>query len=353
MAENIFGHSSPAPAVRELRSESAEPRLFPVSRTVPADPPVADPGPRISNADPGPPAPFGGWESIASPTLSVTDRPTPARGEPSTGTLLSLALVGLVATAIIGAFFSVGLLLLSGPARQNLAASEPVSAHVPAQTPPDSGAPGPAPANTAATPTGTAPAKAGTAPAASVPPQPAAAETKPLPPAGPVQAAAPPPVASSPPPPQSLPVASSAPPPPPVPAPKPASIPAVLPAAMHNASAVPTSSPVEKTADSHMVRHPRLRHLRSEHARIASRDAHLRSSREGATAAPRQSDNAQSLSPPPDQTQSFNQLISQLTGQARAPDQAPPAHQVRPANPLHGQSLTPPSADQPDPFAGR
>ncbi len=342
MAENVFGNLSLSPAP-ERRSDRAEPRLFPVSRTLPADPPIGDPGAPARIADPRPPIGIEGQESVLSPTLSVTDRLTLVKAEPSAGTLLSLALVGLVATAIIGAFFSVGLLLLSAPARQNLASSAPVSAHLPAPAPPDTGTPRPLPANTAPALANTAPTPTDTAPAASVPPHPAAPETKPPPQIENVKAAAPPPV----------PAPSSAPPPQPVPPPKPASIPVVAPVAVHNATPTSAPSPPQKTADFHAVRHAQPRHLQPEHARTASRAVHLRPARDGASPAPRQSDNARALSPPPDQTQSFNQLLSQLTGQTRAPDQAQPARQFRSPSQLQGQSLTPPSADQPDPFARR
>ncbi|MGH7030082.1 MAG: hypothetical protein ACREEZ_06620, partial [Stellaceae bacterium] len=52
----------------------------------------------------------------------------PAAPRLSAGTLLHLALVGLVASLIVGAFFGVGFLLLDGPERKTIAAAAPNSA---------------------------------------------------------------------------------------------------------------------------------------------------------------------------------------------------------------------------------
>ena len=51
---------------------------------------------------------------------------------------------------------------------------------------------------------------------------------------------------------------------------------------------------------------------------------------------------ARSLTPPPDQTRSFDQLVSQLTGQAKPADQDPPTRRAQPAGLYQGQTLTPP-----------
>ena len=313
MAENIFGNPSLARPERELRQDRIEPRLFPASRIRPLDSPATE-AEEVSQAG------LDERVSASSPTISAPDRCTPASAEPSAGTFLSLGLVGLVATAIIGAFFSIGLLLLSSPAKHTIAASEPISAHPPAPVPP-------------------APATA----VPSVPPVPAAPKESPPPQSKAVQAASPP-APSNPPSPQAA-----------VPPPKPASVAAVSPVAAHDTAASPSPSPLQKAAAYHAAAHPPQRHLQPEHTRAASRAraAHLRSARESASPAPRQSHIARSLTPPPDQTRSFDQLVSQLTGQTKPADQDLPTRQARPTGELPGQTLTPPPPDQPDPFTGR
>jgi hypothetical protein len=318
MAENILGNLSLRPE-RELPPDRVEPRLFPASRTRPLEPaaPFAEEVSRVG---------VDGRVSSASPTISAPDRLTPGRAEPSPGTLLSLALVGLVATAIIGAFFSIGLLLLSGPAKQTIAASEPVSARPPAPRPAGTGTPHPATTSTAPLP--------------SVVPHPAASEVKPPPQTKTVQAVAPP-------------VPSSSPSPTAVPPPKPASIGAVPPVAARDAGAPPSPLLPQKPAAYHAAGHPPPRHLQSEHTRTAARAPHLRSAHDGASPALRQARTARSMTPPPDQTRSFDQLVSQLTGQTKPADQDPPTRRAQSAGPFQGQTLTPPPPDQPDPFAGR
>ena len=249
----------------------------------------------------------------------------PASAELPASTLAFLALVGLVAIGVIGASYGIGFSLLSRPARQTLAASEPKSAPLPAPISPAAG-------------TTHVTAAAAAIPNPPAAPQPAAAA-----------ATAPPPIKAV----QTVPPAipSSVSPPPAVPALKPAPIPAASPVAAHDAAPPPPSP--RKAASYYAAGHPPARHLQPEHARTASREAHFRSARDDASPAPRQSRLARSLTPPPDQTQSFDQLVSQLTRQTQPADQNPPARQALPAGQFQDQTLTPPRPDQPDPFAGR
>jgi len=342
MAENIFGNPSLARPERELRQDRMEPRLFPASRIRPLDSPATE-AEEVSRAG------LDERVSASSPTISAPDRCTPASAEPSAGTFLSLGLVGLVATAIIGAFFSIGLLLLSSPAKHTIAASEPISAHPPAPMPPAPATAVPSVAPVPAAPKESPPPQskaiqAAPPPAPSSRPSSQAAVPPPKPPQSKSVQAASPPAPSNPPSPQAA-----------VPPPKPASVAAVSPVAAHDTAASPSPSPLQKAAAYHAAAHPPQRHLQPEHTRAASRAraAHLRSARESGSPAPRQSHIARSLTPPPDQTRSFDQLVSQLTGQTKPADQDLPTRQARPTGELPGQTLTPPPPDQPDPFTGR
>jgi hypothetical protein len=307
----------PRPARREPRPERAEPQLFPASRVRPIDPPVAD-------AQVASPVGTGGHVPVLSPTPFAPDRLATGKRELPASTLAFLALVGLVAIGVIGASYGIGFSLLSGRARQT-AASESKSSALPAPISPAAG-----------TTHVTAAAAATLDPPAA--PQPATAA-----------ATAPPSIKAV----QTVPPAipSSVSPPPAVPALRPASIPAASPVAARNAAPPPPSP--RKAASHYAAGHPPARHLQPEHARTASRDAHFRAARDDAAPAPRQSRLARSLTPPPDQTQSFDQLVSQLTRQTQPADQKPPARQALPARQFQDQTLTPPRPDQPDPFAGR
>ncbi len=325
MGKNIFddlpltlSRREPQPARRESRPERAEPQLFPASGVRPIDPLVAD-------AQVASPVGTGGHVPVLSPTPFAPDRLAAGKPGLPASTLAFLALVGLVAIGVIGASYGIGFSLLSGPARQTVTASGPKSAPLPPPISPDAGTKH-VTATVALTPD---------PPAA---PQPAAAA-----------ATAPPPIKAV----QTVPPAlqSSVSPPPAVPAPKPASTPAASPVATRDAAPPPPSP--RKAASYHAAGHPPARHPQPEHQRTASREAHLRSDRDDASPAPRQSRLARSLTPPPDQTQSFDQLVSQLTRQTRPADQAPPARQAQPAAQYQDQTLTPPRPDQPDPFAAR
>jgi hypothetical protein len=300
----------PRPAGQEpRRPERAEPQLFPASGVRPIDPPVAD-------AQVASPVGTGGHVPVLSPTPFAPDRLATGKPELPASTLAFLALVGLVAIGVIGASYGIGFSLLSGPARQ-IVASGPKSAPLPVPISPAAG-------TTHVTATGAA---ISDPPAA---PQPAAAAVT-----------APPPIKAV----QTVPpaVPSSVSPPPAIPAPKPASPPAASPVAARDAAPPPPSP--RKAASYHAAGHPPSRHLQPEHRRTASREAHFRSDRDDAS--------RQSLTPPPDQTQSFDQLVSQLTRDTQPADQAPPARRALPAGQFQDQTLTPPRPDQPDPFAGR
>jgi hypothetical protein len=329
MGKNIFDdlpltlpRREPRPARREPQSERAEPQLFPASGVRSIAPPVGD-------AHVASPVGTSGHVPVLSPTPSAPDRLATGKPGLRTSTLAFLALVGLVAIGVIGASYGIGLSLLSGPARQTVAASDPKSAPLPAPISPDAGA------------------THVTAAAAAIPDPPAA-----LRPAA-AAATAPPPVKAVQTAPPAVPSSVSL--PPAVPAPKPAAIPAASPVAARDAAPAPPSP--RKAASyhtaGHTAGHPPARHLQPEHARTASREARFRSARDDAAPAPRQSRLARSPIPPPDQTQSFDQLVSQLTRQTQPVDQSPPARQALPAGQFQDQTLTPPRPDQPDPFAGR
>jgi hypothetical protein len=325
MGKNIFddlpltlSRREPRPARREPRPERSEPQLFPASRVRPIDPPVAD-------AQVASPVGTGGHVPVLSPTPFAPDHLARGKPELPASTLAFLALVGLVAIGVIGASYGIGFSLLSGPARQTVAASGPKSTPLPAPISPDAG-------------TTHVTAAAAAIPVPPAAPQPAVAA-----------ATAPPPIKAA----QTVPPAlpSSASPPPAVPALKPAPIPAASPVAARDAAPPPPSP--RKAASHYAAGHPPARHLQPEHARTASREAHFRSARDDASPAPRQTRLARSLTPPPDQSQSFDQLVSQLTRQTQPADQNPPARQALPAGQFQDQTLTPPRPDQPDPFAGR
>lgn len=324
MGKNIFDdlpltlpRREPRPAGREpRRPERAEPQLFPASGGRRTDPLVAD-------AQVASPVGTGGHIPVLSPTPFAPDRLATSKPELPASMLAFLALVGLVAIGVIGASYGIGFSLLSGPARQTLAASEPKSAPLPPPISPD------------ALTTHVTAAAIPDPPAA---PQPAAGATT-----------APPPIKAV----QTVPpaVPSSVSPPPAVPSPKPASTPTASPIAARDAAPPPPFP--RKAASYYAAGHPPARHLQPEHQRTASREAHFRSAHDDASPSPRQSRLARSLTPPPDQTQSFDQLVSQLTRQTQPADQSPPARQAVPAGHFQDQTLTPPRPDQPDPFAGR
>jgi hypothetical protein len=325
MGKNIFDdlpltlpRREPRPARREPRPERAEPQLFPASGVRPIDPPVA-------NSQVDSPVRTGGHVPVLSPTPSARDRLAIGKPELLASTLAFLALVGLVAISVIGASYGIEFSLLSRPARQTVTASEPKSAPIPAPISPDAG-------------TTHVAAAAAAIPDPPAAPQPAAAAATDPPPIKAVQTVLP-----------AVPSSVSS--PPAVPAPKPASTPAASPVAARDAAPPPPS--LRKAASYHAAGHPPGRRLQPEHARTASREAHFQSARDDASPAPRQPRLARSLTPPPDQTQSFDQLVSQLTRQTQPADQIPPARQALPAGQFQNQTLTPPRPDQPNPFAGR
>ena len=117
MGKNIFDDLPLTLPRREPRPERAEPQLFPASGVRPIDPPVAD-------AQVASPVGTGGHVPVLSPTPFAPDRLATGKPGLPASTLAFLALVGLVAIGVIGACYGIGFSLLSGPARQTVAASE-------------------------------------------------------------------------------------------------------------------------------------------------------------------------------------------------------------------------------------
>jgi hypothetical protein len=301
MSGKRFGNPSLTTSARQLRPDSAEPRLFPGHEPRPINPTaVASAGPLSAGGDEA-------RIAVASPTISAADRPRTTAGLP-TGTLLYLALVGLIATATIGAFFGVGFLLLAAPAKETVAASEPSSARPSAPISSQTGTPHPVAAAAIPDPSPVQP--------------PPANETAPLPP---IKA------------PQHLLPASagSVPPTHTAPASEPAPSSQVSAVASTDIATGSVSSP-EGAASDHAVRSPSTRHRRLDPSRTASRYPHHRSARNGRSPEQPHRFAQSSTLPQAGQTGSFDQLLTQLTGQTKPPVD---------------QALTPPPAGQPDPFA--
>lgn len=139
MNVRIFGNSAATAAPRELRPARAEPRLFPggESRSLAA---AAVDGPRLAVAESEP------GTSTTSPLVirAPGDRLVSSAGGAGAGAALQVALVGVVAAAIIGAFLGAGFLLFPRPAEQTVVASQPGSASAAAPTALATAAPHPA-----------------------------------------------------------------------------------------------------------------------------------------------------------------------------------------------------------------
>ena len=226
------------------------------------------------------------------------------------GSVLYLVLVGLVAAAIIGVFFGAGFRLLAPP--KETAAVSGTHDHTPPLSHGDilraRGGAGPA------SPEGTAPGPDAVAalPAVPVSQRTATVETPPPPP--PQQEAPPAPANAAP---AAQTAAALADPPSSVSSPAPPLPLASLPESSKSDAALPAGG-------KHRSSHSR----RSHHTRSASRHPHGPSARSGQPF----------TAPPTGHIRSFDQLVTQLTGQ-----------QPQPSAP----SLTPPRPQQPDPFAAR
>ncbi len=364
MSVRIFGNSPPsAAAQREHRPARAEPRLFPgVESRSPAA--AAVDGPRLAVAESEPGAP------MTPPTIRAPgDRLVAAAGGAGAGTALQVALVGVVAAAIIGAFLGVGFLLLARPAEQTVAAAQSGSAPSPAPTSPETAMPHPAAAALPAASVANRAPSTQAAPVSQIPPANHAPSPSPINKSLDHAAAA---LASG----TSPPIAA-------VTATKtavggPSERPAAAsdhqahrpPAALsdHRSHRPPTAlsdrgaQPPPAAGSDHRAQRPAA--AASNHAalrppvhdrpfartRTASRHPHLRPPADDRPPAPRHASTARLSAPPQDGgTQSFGQLLSQLTGgaQHQGAGQMQPAPRPRSAE----QVLTPPAADQPDPFA--
>jgi hypothetical protein len=296
MGGRLFGDLPLTAPMRELRPDRAEPRLFPGSVSRPVDPLPVGTAPALSAAA------VAERVSVSSPTIAAVDRFTASEVRVPAGRRRSLGLVGLIAAVAIATLGGTGLWLLASAAKVTVAASESPSS---ASAPPSAETAIPHAAAVSAVP------------AASVMQHPAESETASLPQINGAQARppAPPPTA-----PQTAPAGHT------------------VPAFAEMKTAPKSPSPSLAASTRHAAASSPTRDEPRDHTRTAARHAPLRSAHDRRPPVRREARVARSSMPPPaDQTRSFDQLLTQLTGR----------------NPPAGQALTPPPADQPDPFAPR
>ena len=287
MGRKIFRWTSLTTAMQELRSDLAEPRLFPAGASRPIDPTaITNPGTLSAAGDD-----------------ARGHHPATAVGALSPGTLLYLALIGLVAAMTVATFFGVGVLLLTAPAKQTIAAAGRTPAHSSAPISLETGMPR---------------LTAASVPDPSFAQHPVMGEALPLPQSG-IAPLLMPTFAGSEPPAQTVPAPTS-----PV------------------STAVPTGVTIqppsswEHAAPYRAVGGRPTSDQRLDQTRTAWRNSHLRSARNDRSSALRSSRFGQSLTPSQArQTGSFGQLLTQLTGETKSA----------------GQALTPPAEGEPDPFA--
>ncbi len=246
---------------------------------------------------------------VTSTPRSAVSRRTRAAELP-VGSVLYLVLIGAVAIATIGVFFGSGFLLLAPPAKETVA-----DAGTRDGNPPRHGG-APRAEGEAALVSREMAAPQSTAVDAALPGSPLAQPTA---------------VAKAAPPQQSNEAESSAPAPSNAAPSQTASEPALASsstdaAAPPTRSASPGPSSVQDSVLPGGAKRQQTRDGRSNYTRVASRHSHPRSARSD-----------QALTPPAGHTGSFDQLLTQLAGQTK---------------PI-ARSLTPPSAEQPDPFAQR
>jgi hypothetical protein len=284
MGRKIFRSSSLTTPMQELRSDGAEPRLFPAGASRPID---------STNA----------WTLSAAGDEARGHRPAAAVRGVLPGTLLYLVLIGLVATVTVGTFFGVGVLLLATPAKQTIAAAGRTPAHPSAPISLETGIPHFA---------------AASIPGPSFEQHPATDDALPLPHSGiapllmPTSAGSERPIKIVPAPTSSVP------------------------------TAVPTGATIrpppswEHAAPYRPVGAPPTSDQRLDQTRTAWRHYQLRSARNDRSRGQRSSHFGQSLTQSQaGQTGSFDQLLTQLTGETKSA----------------GETLTPPRAGEPDPFA--
>ena len=251
----------------------------------------------------------GGMPVTSTPSSAVS-RPTTAAEFP-VGSVLYLVLIGVVAIATIGVFFGSGFLLLAPPAKETIADSG-----IRDGNPPRPHADAPRADGEAALVSREMAVPRSTAVAAALPGSPLAQPAT---------------VAKAAPPQQSNEAESSLPAPSNAAPSQTASEPAPASSSM-DAAAPPTRliSPGLSSAQGPVLpggaKRGLIRDGRSHHTRVASRHSHPRSARSD-----------QAPTPQAGHTGFFDQLLTQLTGQTKR----------------IARSLTPPSAEQPDPFAQR
>ncbi len=309
---------------RARRPDAAEPRLFTEAGPRPlGDPAITEPGPLSEIAiGEGATAETHAEEPVTatSPRLATPGgRLAPAALSVSAGALFRLALVGLVASLTVGAFFGVGFLLLAGPEKKTMAAAEPISSH-PSPPPSLEAGPAPHPAAAAAIPS----------PAPTPPQHQAESKSPPVPSIKPASDSPPPTSPASPARTVSAHPAPTAP-------PRPAA--ASIGPMDVSAGTAPPFSRHEAAAHAAVSRPTRVR--RVAHAQLEPRHTHVRShhlARSPALSPPRI---AQSGTPSPaGQTRAFDQLLTQLTAPGEPTGRASPA-----------PSLSPPPIGEPSPFA--
>ena len=248
---------------------------------------------------------------VTSTPRSAVSRHRTTAAEP-VSSVLYLVLIGAVAIAIIGVFFGSGFLLLAPPAKETVADA---GARDGKSLRPHGGAP--RADGEAALVSREMAVPQSTAVGAAVPDSPLAQPAT-------VAKAAPPPQQgnaaerSSPTPSDAAPSQTAS-----EPAPASSAMDAVAPPTR---SASPGASSAQDSVLPGGTKRRQTRDGRSNHTRVASRHLHPRSARSD-----------QALTPPAGYTGSFDQLLTQLAGQTK---------------PI-ARSLTPPSAEQPDPFAQR
>jgi hypothetical protein len=302
MGGRLFGNLPLTAPMREFRPDRAEPRLFPgsVSRTV--HPSAVGDAPALRAAA------VAERVTVSSPTIAAADRVTASEFRVPAGRRRSLGVAGLIAAVAIAAFGGTGLWLLASPAKVTVAGSAAQSASPSAPISAETALPHAAAAIAA--------------PAASVVQHPAESETPSHPQINAAQAR------------PQLPPRSAAPQSAPAPAP---SAGRTVPAFASTKTAPISPSSALAASTRHAAASLPSRDEPRDHTRPAARHAHLRSAHDRRPPAPRESRVARSSPPQAVQTRSFDQLLTQLTGR----------------NPPAGQALTPPPADQPDPFAPR
>jgi hypothetical protein len=288
-----------------LRPAKAEPEFSLRGAPRSRDPMTAsNPGMLLGTED------AGAMPVTSTPRSAVSRRRITAAGR-SVGNVLYLVLIGAVAIAIIGVFFGSGFLLLAPPARETVADAGARDGKSPR---PHGGAPR-ADGESALISREMAVPQS-TAVAAAVPDSPLAQPTT-------VAKAAPPQESNEaerfPPAPSNAAPSQTASEPAPASSPMDAAAPPT-----RSASAGPSSA--QDSVLPAGAKHRQTRDGRGNHTHVASRHSHPRSARSD-----------QALTPPTGHTGSFDQLITQLAGQTK---------------PI-ARSLTPPSAEQPDPFAQR